>query len=532
MWYRLGQAEEIKSKEVTDNDIKAAKVLVAAHEELKNLDDDKIKKALEDSKAGFLKLKDLSKILYKIGDAIPFLEPQLAQQASDINDVAEQFIAATVNANFVKESALQKADLQKVTKMASEIPTDLDSSVEIVKKLDPKNVVYLANLYGDFFVLTGNPAATHPLTQLAFLAIKWADYRTTWFPKLETDFKTFQDAKKIYDSTKNQSEKDKAWESMRQSVSGILGVISNLLIDIGTIVRPLGILLPPVLTISTSLIGIGAVLQGASSLLDVKSPVYYRNIPAIPGQINEFATGLANMYYGQPFNENSEKTEKKYTIVTKKTPQNQFGVKPDKKKVNKFDALMALLNPSPENEIYQNLDVNFDSYDKESWINKYNSAKTDKLHQQPSFVIIEYAKDVYGKKYPWLYTPNTTQYRNFVKYLAAQKAIMREPGNQKNPSNRSIASALINRALQNDMSYNFTAPLIREMANKYDAGNIYNFLNRMNVEIIDLLSREMQNQNFAARFNVRPGNANYDKLRIDIGNLKRILKTVKGQSNE
>jgi len=54
----------------------------------------------------------------------------------------------------------------------------------------------------------------------------------------------------------------------------------------------------------------------------------------------------------------------------------------------------------------------------------------------------------------------------------------------------------------------------------------------MNVEIIDLLSREMQNQNFAARFNVRPGNANYDKLRIDIGNLKRILKTVKGQSNE
>lgn len=72
MWYRLGQAEEIKSKEVTDNDIKAAKVLLAAHKSLENLDDDKIKKALEDSKAGFLKLKDLSKILYKIGDAIPF----------------------------------------------------------------------------------------------------------------------------------------------------------------------------------------------------------------------------------------------------------------------------------------------------------------------------------------------------------------------------------------------------------------------------------------------------------------------------
>ena len=82
------------------------------------------------------------------------------------------------------------------------------------------------------------------------------------------------------------------------------------------------------------------------------------------------------------------------------------------------------------------------------------------------------------------------------------------------------------------MTYQYIKPLIREMANKYDAGNIYNFLNRMNVEIIDLLSREMQNQNFAARFNVRPGNANYDKLRIDIGNLKRILKTVKGQSNE
>ena len=165
-------------------------------------------------------------------------------------------------------------------------------------------------------------------------------------------------------------------------------------------------------------------------------------------------------------------------------------------------------------------------------MNKYNNPKTKELHQQPSFVIIKYANDEYGKKYPWLNMPNTTQYKNFIKYIIVQKAAMREEGNQQPPSKRSLATYAIEAALNGGMTYQYIKPLIREMANKYNAGNIYNFLNRMNVEIIDLLSREMHHQNFAARFNVRPGNANYDKLRIDIGNLKRILKTVKGQSNE
>ena len=50
----------------------------------------------------------------------------------------------------------------------------------------------------------------------------------------------------------------------------------------------------------------------------------------------------------------------------------------------------------------------------------------------------------------------------------------------------------------------------------------------MNKDIIDLLSKEMQNANFAARFNdVRPGNAGYDAVRIDIGNLKKILNAWK-----
>jgi hypothetical protein len=49
----------------------------------------------------------------------------------------------------------------------------------------------------------------------------------------------------------------------------------------------------------------------------------------------------------------------------------------------------------------------------------------------------------------------------------------------------------------------------------------------MNKEIIDLLSKEMQNANFATRFNVRPGNNGYDTVRIDIGNLKKILNTWK-----
>jgi hypothetical protein len=65
------------------------------------------------------------------------------------------------------------------------------------------------------------------------------------------------------------------------------------------------------------------------------------------------------------------------------------------------------------------------------------------------------------------------------------------------------------------------------MANKYTAGNIYNFLNKKNVEIIDLLSKEQSNQNFAARFNVRPGSPGVDSIKLDIANLKKILNTWK-----
>ena len=529
MWYRLGQVEEIKSKEVTEDEIKAAKVLLQGKKALNDLDDDNIKKILEETKAGFVKLKELSKKLYDIGEAIPLLEPTLSQPASSMNDLAEQFVSFTVNANL--PNTQEKANLQKITQIAR-TPTDLDDAIKIVKKdLDLKKIVYLANLYGDFFVLTGKTGGS-VFTQLSFGVIKIIDYRTTWFPKLETDFKTFQDAKKIYDSTKNQSEKDRAWDSMQQSVSGILGIISNFAIDLGTVLKLLAIAVPQVSSIAGPLIAIGFVLQGASTLIDKNSPLYYKKIPSnlteiddtferTKAGIDQFTTGLANLYYGQPFVADNT-PEQKIPVITKNTPD-----------IDKASALTNLIfNPSPENEIYQNLDIKFESYNDKAWLNKYNNPKTKELHQQPSFVIIKYANDEYGKKYPWLNMPNTTQYKNFIKYIIVQKAAMREEGNQQPPSKRSLATYAIEAALNGGMTYQYIKPLIREMANKYNAGNIYNFLNRMNVEIIDLLSREMQNQNFAARFNVRPGNANYDKLRIDIGNLKRILKTVKGQSNE
>jgi hypothetical protein len=65
------------------------------------------------------------------------------------------------------------------------------------------------------------------------------------------------------------------------------------------------------------------------------------------------------------------------------------------------------------------------------------------------------------------------------------------------------------------------------MANKYTAGNIYNFLNKKNIEINNLISNEARNANFAARFNVRPGSAGLDSLKVDIMNLKKILNTWK-----
>jgi hypothetical protein len=526
MWYRLGQqTEEIKSEKATENEIKAAKALLQANQLLKDLDDNNIKKILDESKAGFLKLKELSKILYDIGEAIPFLEPTLSQPASSMNDVAEQFVAITVKDNFINPQ--DKANLKRINQIAG-IPTDLDSALEKVKKnLDAKDVVYLANLYGDFFILTGNPAAGSVWSQLSFGIIKIVDYRATWFPKLESDFKTFQSSKRIYDSTKDKLEKDKAWDSMQQSISGILGVISNFAIDLGTVLKLLAIPVPQVAPASGALLAAGFILQGASTLIDKNSPFYYKKIPSNLEEIDDTfetlqtgidltATGLANLYYGQPFIADNT-PEQKIPVITKKTPNK-----------DKASALSNLIfNPSPENEIYQNLDIKFGSYNNKAWLDKYNNPKTTALHQQPSFVIIKYANDEYGKKYPWLNMPNTTQYKNFVKYIITQKAVMREEGNQQPPSKRSLAAFVIENALNNQMTYKFTKPLITEMANKYTAGNIYNFLNKKNVEIIDLLGREMQNQNFAARYNVRPGNAGYDAVRIDIGNLKKILNTWK-----
>ena len=139
----------------------------------------------------------------------------------------------------------------------------------------------------------------------------------------------------------------------------------------------------------------------------------------------------------------------------------------------------------------------------------------------------------FGEKYFWLDDPSSVYYRNFARYLSQIKGFYRGTKNQQGkkaktqtPSKRSIGYQLVDSAIRNNMTNQFTARLIREMANKYTAGNIYNFLNKKNVEINNLITSEARNANFAARFNVRPG-AGLDSLKVDIMNLKKILNTWK-----
>jgi hypothetical protein len=174
------------------------------------------------------------------------------------------------------------------------------------------------------------------------------------------------------------------------------------------------------------------------------------------------------------------------------------------------------------NEIY--IEIN-----PKDWESKYGQKKTELIYTQPLNTLMKFAYDQFGQKYFWMNQPESPKYRNFGRLLSqAKNYVMASPEvKPKQPSKRSIGYQLVDSALNNQMTNQFSAPLIREMANKYTAGNIYNFLNKKNVEINNLISNEARNANFAARFNVRPGSAGLDLLKVDIMNLKKILNTWK-----
>jgi hypothetical protein len=522
MWYRLGQLEDPKSqlntKEVTQKEIDTAKAILSITDEI---DDSELKKNIAESKEAFVNLKKTSELLNSIADSVPleFVKPTLRQYATDLNSQAESYLTAIAAINYTNMPDDKKEQFKSFAKSVGGVPTDYDSAIKFVKNLDAKDYVYVINLVGDFMPLG-------PGGKVALTPIKIADYRANWIPKLEQDVAKYKAAQNKFDTAKDQKTKDQAWNEITQSISGILGVISNALIDIAVFVAAAAVVLalvaPWLAAASAAIFAVGLAMQAFSTTLDQNSPFYYKNVNSLP---SNFALGVSRMFEGLPFSESTTEAKKFPKVTNKSSSEEQLTTLTEL-----FPSMDPTINPvarvikAYEESIYSYLRDNFNTYNKNSWLNKYNSPKTANLINQPLNVILEYAKDTFGNKYPWLKQPDTIEYQNFARYLTSVKAVLVEKSPA--PSKRSIAAGLIETALKSQMTNQFSAPLIREMANKYNAGNVYNFLNRKNVEIIDLLSREQSNQNFAKRFNVRPGSAGsagVDSIKLDITNLKKIL---------
>ena len=511
MWYRLGQKgqqqqqedpeSQLKTKNVTQKEIDLAKAILNLQNDALNSE---IKKVIGNSKQAFMNYKKAGEVLNSLADLIPldFIKPTLKQWATDLNSQAESYLGATLYTEIYSNEKEKKA-FESFAKNIGDLPTDQESAIKFVKKLNSKDYAYVINLVGDFLPLG-------PWGKAALTPVKIADYRATWFPKFEQDVAKYKAAQNKFDTAKDQKTKDQAWDEITQSISGILGVISNALIDIAVFVEAAAVILalvaPWIAAAGAAVFAVGLGMQAFSTTLDKYSPFYYKKLGSLPSTI---ATGIMRMSEGLPFSESTTKER----IFSKPTGDSRV--------------LDEILKASLESSIFNYLNSNFENYNKKDWFNKYNNPKTINLIDQPLNIVLSFAKDIFGNKYPWLAQPNTVEYQNFARYITRTKSMLTSGEKKQPPSKRSIAVGMIETALNSGMTYKFTKPLIRQMANKYTAGNIYNFLNKKNVEIIDLLGREMQNQNFAARYNVRPGNAGYDAVRIDIGNLKKILNTWK-----
>ena len=494
VWYRYAQNPpaspftSLETKEATPEEIDLAKKLIQyksglQNSSLSNMDDDQIKKIIEANKEIFVILKKVSSAINDLASNIPFenLKPTLNQISSSINNLSEQNISISLAKEIAPEET--KKQIQKL----ENLPTNLDAAVKVVKKMDAKDIFYYTNLLGDLAINAKpmNVVTDFPATAL-LIPIKIMDYKLTWIPELENDIKKLKTAKTRKETI--------------TSVSRILGFAANLCMDIGFAIKPLSFFHPAYGAVSLALTAIGATLQGVSLLIQPDSPLNYQEIWKLPGKL---ADSLAKIYEGVPLVESAKDVNFKTVADVQKN-------------VLIDSLLMGLANE------YRN-------YDPKTWTSTYGTKKYNALINQPSFVVMRFAKDIFSERYPWLNQPEDANYKNLARAINTYVKDIKKIGGAKpqNPSKRSIGYQLVDSALKNQMTNQFTAPLIREMANKYTAGNIYNFLNKMNKEIIDLLSKEMQNANFAERFNVRPDNAGYDTVRIDIGNLKKILNTWK-----
>jgi hypothetical protein len=494
LWYRYAQSPpaspftSLKTKEATPEEIDLAKKLIELKSGLQNsslskMNDDQIKKIIEANKEIFVILKKVSSTINDLANNIPFenLKPTLNQISNSINNLSEQNVSISLAKNIAPEEIKKKInDLEK-------FPTNLDAAISVVKKMDAKDVYYYTNLIGDLAInakpmnaITDFPAAA------LLIPVKIMDYKLTWIPDLENDInklKTAKNKKEYYNS-----------------LSRIIGFAANLCMDIGFTIRPLSFFHPTFAAVSLSLTAIGATLQAASLLIQPDSPLNYKEINKLPGKLTD---SLGKIYEGVPLIESA-------------------------KDVN-FKNLGDVQKNALIGSLIMGLATEYRSYDPQTWTNAYGTKKYDLLIHQPSFVVMKFAKDLFSERYPWLNQPDDANYRNLARAFNTavkdfKKIKLPKP---KAPSKRSIGYQLVDSALNNQMTNQFSAPLIREMANKYTAGNIYNFLNKKNVEIIDLLSKEQSNQNFAERFNVRPGSAGVDSIKLDIANLKKILNTWK-----
>lgn len=508
MWYRLGQQQQredpesqLKTKNVTQKEIDLAKALLNLQND--NLNSE-LKKVIGNSKQAFMNYKKAGEVLNSLADSIPldFIKPTLKQWATDLNTQAESYLGATLSIEISSNEEDRKA-FESFAKTIGDIPTDQESAIKFVKKLDSKDIAYVTNLVGDFLPLG-------PMGKLALTPVKIADYRATWIPELEKNVAKYKAAQNKFDTAKDQKTKDQAWNEITQSISGILGIISNALIDIAVFVEAASVVLalvaPWLAAAGAAIFAVGLAMQAFSTTLDKNSPFYYKKLGSIsPSTI---ATGIMRMSEGLPFSESNTKER----IFSKPTGDN---------------FLDEIFKASLESSIFSYLNSNFENYNKKDWFNKYNNPKTINLIDQPLNIVLSFAKDIFGNKYPWLAQPNTVEYQNFARYITRAKSMLTSGVKKQPPSKRSIAVGMIETALKSQMTYKYSAPLIREMANKYTAGNIYNFLNKKNVEINNLIEAEARNANFAARYNLRPGSALWDNLKTDIMNLKKILNTWK-----
>lgn len=527
MWYRSAQEKPAQKKpaiqyipaeseksdlntfKATPQEIETAKKII----ELRNtnipkeLNDASIANMIEQFKPAHVQMKKLATALNEIATFIPFeyLKPTIRQYANSLNDSAETYLISITSAEFgeqeTKEKAKKALDLYDTLTLQN-VPNDVESIIKFYRN-NKQNMPYFINLIGDFI-----PGSTTAPGQLILAKFKIADYQQTWLPFFNENKNLFIAAKNKYNSTKDIEEKQQAEEDMKKHFSKILGFLSNACLDISTFLSAVAVLTGPGAPIIASIAGAFRVvsfgLQSISWLMDPEGPV----------------AGVFNVFEGLPYSPKKEE-EKILKPFTRITDQEEY----DKTKAEFFNNKPHIFIVKRLNEIYNEID------DKD-WESTYGQKKTDSMYLQPLNVLMKFAYNKFGEKYFWMNQPESPQYRNFGRFLSQAKSYIQADRKIDKiptppPSKRSIGYQLVNSALNNEMTYQYSAPLIRYMANKYTAGNIYNFLNKKNVEIIDLLSKEMQNQNFAATFNVRPGNSGYDAVRIDIGNLKKILNTWK-----